>query len=45
VSVTTDGFISNVANLESKISNAFLLKEFKTIRMRLSSDYLALELT
>ena len=44
VSVTTDGFICNVQDLESKISENFLFSEFKNIRMMLSDNNTALEL-
>jgi len=44
VSVTTDGFITNVDQLESKISGNFLFKEFKKIRKLLSCDDTGLEL-
>lgn len=44
VSVTTDGFITNLENLESLIEYNFLLKEFKSIRFNLSNDKSGLEL-
>jgi len=44
VSVTTDGFITNIENLEERISNQFLLSEYKKIRYELSNDNTALEL-
>ena len=44
VSVTTDGFITNISELENKISDNFLLSEFKKIRAALSGDNKALEL-
>jgi DNA polymerase elongation subunit (family B) len=44
VSVTTDGFITNLENLESLIECNFLLKEFKSIRFNLSNDNSGLEL-
>jgi hypothetical protein len=43
VSVTTDGFITNVLELESKISSGFLLTEYKQIRNDLSGDNTGLE--
>ena len=43
VSVTTDGFITNVLDLESKISSGFLLSEYKEIRNDLSGDSTGLE--
>ena len=44
VSVTTDGFITNISELENKIYDNFLLSEFKKIRLDLSGDNKALEL-
>ena len=44
VSVTTDGFITNLDNLEQQISDNFLFQEFKKIRHLLSGDYSGLEL-
>jgi hypothetical protein len=44
VSVTTDGFICDVKDLEGKVSEKFLFSEFKGIRMKLSRDNTALEL-
>ena len=44
MSVTTDGFITNIPDLESKISDNFLLSEFKKQREGLSGDNTALEL-
>lgn len=44
VSVTTDGFITNVKNLEVLISGNFLLSEFKLVRKELSGDDQGLEL-
>ena len=44
VSVTTNGFITNLENLESKIEGNFLLKEFKNIRLSLSNNNSGLEL-
>jgi hypothetical protein len=44
VSVTTDGFITNLAHLEERISNKYLFNEFKKIRMILSEDNTGLEL-
>ena len=43
VSVTTDGFITNVKDLESKISDKYLFTEFKKIRMGLSENGEGLE--
>jgi hypothetical protein len=44
VSVTTDGFITSVDQLENKISDNYLFSEFKKIRMKLSDNNLGLEL-
>ena len=44
VSVTTDGFITNLPNLESNISNNYLFSEFKKMRKNLSSDDTGLEI-
>jgi hypothetical protein len=44
VSVTTDGFITDIGQLEDKISDKFLLSEYKKIREYLSDDNAALEL-
>lgn len=45
VSVTTDGFISDIGGLESKIApNSILLKEFQRMRTKLSGNPEALEL-
>ena len=44
VSVTTDGFITNVSDLDSKISNNYLFSEYKKIRKILSEDTYGLEL-
>jgi hypothetical protein len=44
VSVTTDGFITNIVGLEDKISGNFLLGEFKKIREDLSGNNKGLEL-
>lgn len=38
VSVTTDGFITNVDGLDEKIKDKFLFGEFKKIRNLLSKD-------
>lgn len=43
VSVTTDGFITNVENLELKISRCYLVSEYKRIRLDLSGDDTGLE--
>jgi hypothetical protein len=43
VSVTTDGFITDLPELESKISNQYLFGEFKKIRLNLSGDDIGLE--
>ena len=43
VSVTTDGFIANIENLESKLSG-FLIKSYQQIRKELSGDETSLEL-
>lgn len=43
VSVTTDGFITDVVDLESKITSNFLLGEFKKIRGILSGADISLE--
>jgi hypothetical protein len=44
VSVTTDGFITNVKDLECKLLNTFLFAEFKKIRMHLANEVYGLEL-
>ena len=44
VSVTTDGFITNVGQLESKLSENYLFSEFKSIREELSQNNQGLEL-
>jgi hypothetical protein len=44
VSVTTDGFITNLADLESLIHDGYLLSCFKGIRSTLSGDDAGLEL-
>lgn len=44
ISVTTDGFITNVVDLEEKISENYLLGEFKNRRKTLSDDNIGLEL-
>ena len=44
VSVTTDGFITNVHSLEKKVSEKYLMSEYKKIRLDLSGDNSGLEL-
>lgn len=44
MSVTTDGFITNIVDLEEKISNGFLLQNYQSIRKDLSGDCAGLEL-
>ena len=44
VSVTTDGFITNLDQLDEKVSEKYLFKEFKKIRRYLSGDNTGLEL-
>jgi hypothetical protein len=44
VSVTTDGFITNIDQLDEKVSEKYLFKQFKNIRMYLSGDNTGLEL-
>lgn len=44
VSVTTDGFITDIPELESKLSKNYLFGEFKKIRHSLSGDNTGLEL-
>ena len=44
VSITTDGFITDVTDLEPKIKEGFLLNEYREIRGELSGDKQALEL-
>jgi hypothetical protein len=44
VSVTTDGFICNITDLEQKLTENFLLSEFKKIRKELAEDNTALEI-
>ena len=43
VSVTTDGFITDLEDLESKVCDNYLFSEFKIIRQVLSSDNTGLE--
>ena len=43
VSVTTDGFITNIEDLESLISTNYLFSEFRSIRKFLSEDGVGLE--
>lgn len=43
VSVTTDGFITDVVDLESKLTSNFLLGEYKKIRANLSETNISLE--
>jgi hypothetical protein len=44
VSVTTDGFITNINDLESKLKDNFLLTEFKKLREELSDNDIGLEI-
>lgn len=44
VSVTTDGFLTNIPNLEEKLSDNFLCKEYSKLRYILSGDSKILEL-
>jgi hypothetical protein len=44
VSVTTDGFITNVFDLEEKLSENYLFQEFKKIRLSLAGDNTGLEI-
>ena len=44
VSVTTDGFITDIENLESKLSKNYLFASYKKIRLYLCNDDTALEL-
>jgi hypothetical protein len=44
VSVTTDGFITNLDELENNLAGNYLLGEFKKIRLNLSGDSTSLEL-
>jgi hypothetical protein len=44
VSVTTDGFITDIVDLESKISDSYLLSKYKVIRNDLSGNDQGLEL-
>lgn len=44
VSVTTDGFITNLSDLERKISENYLFSMYKKIRFQLSEDDTGLEL-
>jgi len=44
VSVTTDGFLTNLDGLEEKLESKFLYNEFKNIRMRLANENTGLEL-
>jgi hypothetical protein len=43
VSVTTDGFITNIENLEFKLSSKFFLTEYQRIRGELSGDCTSLD--
>ena len=43
VSVTTDGFITNLENLEDKLSENYLLGEFRKVRKNLSGESIGLE--
>lgn len=48
ISLTTDGFITIVYNLEGKINDSgkyFLLNTFKALRAEISGDETALEVT
>jgi hypothetical protein len=44
VSVTTDGFLANIEDLEEKLMSKYLYGEFKNIRMQLSNEKIGLEL-
>jgi hypothetical protein len=44
VSVTTDGFITNLPNLEDRLKEKYLFTEFKNIRHLLTDDNTGLEL-
>lgn len=44
MSVTTDGFVTNISDLEGKISGNYLFGEFKKIRLFLSEIDTGLEL-
>ena len=44
VSVTTDGFITNLSDFEQRMEGNYLLKEYKEIRHKLSNDFTGLEL-
>jgi hypothetical protein len=44
VSVTTDGFITNLADVESRLAQNYLMSEYKKIRKQLSDDETGLEL-
>jgi len=44
VSVTTDGFLTNIADLEEKLVSKYLYGEFKNIRMQLANENIGLEL-
>lgn len=44
MSVTTDGFITDIENLESKIEGSYLLSKYKVIRNDLSGNDQGLEL-
>jgi hypothetical protein len=44
VSVTTDGFLTNVEELDEKLVSKYLYGEFKNIRMLLANETLGLEL-
>ena len=44
VSVTTDGFITDIRDLEEKLTGCYLLEEYQKIRETLASDKTSLEL-
>lgn len=44
VSVTTDGFITDIPDLESKLNEGFLINQFRKLRKMLSGDATAYEL-
>jgi hypothetical protein len=42
--VTTDGFITNVSDLEERLSQNYLMQEYKKIRSVLSDNDIGIEL-
>jgi hypothetical protein len=44
VSVTTDGFLTNIKDLDEKLMSKYLYGEFKNIRLKLANENIGLEL-